>query len=144
VAAPQTQAAARHRRRPAPQQASLPLSSGERKLREDEQLSRLYRAYKRAQIQALLDGPFGAQVRELDRFMRRMELQDGPALVERFRGAMSWIASMDMDSRFSLLRLASRRIVALRERHGLSPYNDGVVGDPPRTFHQIKDIMGCR
>lgn len=143
MAAPHAQAGRRQPRH-APQQAALPLSSGERKLREDEQLSRLYRAYKRAQIQALLDGPFGAQVRELDRFMRQMELQDGPALVERFRGAMPWIASMDMDSRFSLLRLASRRIVALRERHGLEPFNDGVVGDPPRTFHIIKDLMGCR
>ncbi len=76
--------------------------------------------------------------------MRQMELHDGPALVERFRHAMGWIGLMDMDSRFSLLRLASRRIVALRERHGLEPFNDGVVGDPPRTFHIIKDLMGCR
>ncbi|KMO33893.1 hypothetical protein VQ02_19800 [Methylobacterium variabile] len=142
MAAPQTHAAAR--RRAVPHQAALPLSSGERKLREDEQLSKLYRAYKRAQIQALLDGPFGTQVRELDRFMRRMELQDGPKLVERFREALGWIGLMDMDSRFSLLRLASRRIVALRERHGLEPFNDGVVGDPPRTFHIIKDLLGCR
>ena len=144
MAAPQTHTAARSRRRPVPQQARQPAAGGERKLREDEQLSKLYRAYKRAQIQALLDGPFGAQVREIDRFMRRMELQDGPALVERFREAMGWIGLMDMDSRFSLLRLASRRIVALRERHGLEPFNDGVVGDPPRTFHIIKDMLGCR
>ncbi|ACL57589.1 hypothetical protein [Methylobacterium nodulans] len=116
---------------------------GETKLREDEQLSKLYRAWKRQKLQALLDGPFGEQIRDLDRFMRRMELADGPALIARVE-AVAWIQEMDADARHDLLSLIGRRIALMRERNGLEPFNDGVPGDPPRAFERIKQIMGCR
>jgi hypothetical protein len=145
MAAPQQHAEPRPRRaapRAArPGQMSLGLEA-EKKLREDEQLSKQYRAWKREKLQALLDGPHGAQVRELDRFMKAMGLADGPALVARVAAA-EWIQGMDRDARHDLLSLIGRRIALMRERNGLEPFNDGVVGDPPRAFEQIKRLMGC-
>ncbi|ACL56969.1 hypothetical protein [Methylobacterium nodulans] len=131
---------AREPRRAVPRSRS---GEAEKKLREDEQLSKQYRAWKRAKLQALLDGPHGEQVRELDRFMRRMGLADGPALIARVEAA-AWIQEMDADTRHDLLSLIGRRIVLMRERHGLEPFNDGVPGDPPRAFERIKIIMRVR
>lgn len=145
MAAPQHHAEPRQRRAPRaaarPGQMSLGLEA-EKKLREDEQLSKQYRAWKREKLQALLDGPHGARVRELDRFMKAMGLADGPALVARVAAA-EWIQDMDRDGRHDLLSLIGRRIALMRERNGLEPFNDGVVGDPPRVFEQVKKLMGC-
>ncbi|ACL61442.1 hypothetical protein Mnod_6681 [Methylobacterium nodulans ORS 2060] len=115
----------------------------EKKLREDEQLSKQYRAWKRAKLQALLDGPHDDEIRDLDRFMRRMGLADGPTLIARVEAA-AWIRDMSAGDRADLLGLIGRRIALMRERNGLEPFNDGVPGDPPRAFERIKNLMGCR
>ncbi|MFE1601587.1 hypothetical protein [Methylobacterium sp. ID0610] len=115
----------------------------EKKLREDEKLSKLYRAWKRQKMQALLDGPNGEAIREPDRFMKTMRLTDAEALIARIEAA-AWIHGMSADDRADLLSLIGRRIVLMRERNGLDPFNDGVPGDPPRAFERIKTIMGVR
>ncbi|ACL58738.1 hypothetical protein [Methylobacterium nodulans] len=137
---------ARHARSPARVGGSAQMRlglKGEKKLREDEQLSKQYRAWKRQKLEALLAGPHGEEIRDLDRFMRRMGLADGPALIARVEAA-AWILEMDADARHDLLSLIGRRIALMRERNGLEPFNDGVPGDPPRAFERIKTLMGCR
>ncbi|ACL57461.1 hypothetical protein [Methylobacterium nodulans] len=131
------------RRSRGPAQMRLSGLEAEIRLREDEQLSKLYRAWKRQKLEALLAGPHGEEIRDLDRFMRRMGLADGPALIARVEAA-AWIQEMDADARHDLLSLIGRRIALMRERNGLEPFNDGVPGDPPRAFERIKTLMGCR
>ncbi|ACL59926.1 hypothetical protein [Methylobacterium nodulans] len=132
------------RRSRGPAQMRLSGLEAEKRLRADEQLSKQYRAWKRQKLEALLAGPHSEEIHDLDRFMRRLGLADGPALIARVEAAASWIQEMDADARHDLLSLIGRRIALMRERNGLEPFNDGVPGDPPRAFERIKTLMGCR
>lgn len=118
-------------------------AAAEKQLAEDDQLLKLYRRHKREQVKALLAGPFGQDVRGLMAFMRTMTLSSAPALVRLVRESV-WIKALPADQQYILLGVISHGITKVREREGLEPYFDGVYGDAPRAFEQIKTIIGVR
>lgn len=115
----------------------------EQELHEEELLSKLYRKWKREQIDKLLAGPYGKDVRGIVSFMRTMTLSSAPALIQLVERA-TWVKALGADDRHVLLGMIGRTIARIREREGLAPFDDGVIGEPHKAFHQIKDILGCR
>lgn len=118
-------------------------AQAEKDLLDEAKLLTLYRRERKRQLQALLDGPFGADVRSLLSFLRSMELASAPTLIKRVRTA-TWIKALPVDHRFILLRLIGQAISRVREKNGLEPYHDGVWGEPPKAFETIKASMGVR
>lgn len=117
-------------------------AQAEKDLLDEAKLLKLYRRERRRQLQALLDGPFGGEVRELLQIMRTMRLSDAPPLIQHARQAV-WIKALPVDHKYILLRLISRAISKVREKNGLPPFDDGVWGEPDRAFETIKKEIGA-
>jgi hypothetical protein len=117
-------------------------NAAEKKLEENEELSRQYRRYRREMIDAMLDGPFGWDVRNVRGFLKKMGPGDAEMLVTFIQLQSPWIKSMPIDHQYVLLKLIGNGIARVRERSGLCPYDDGVPGEPPKAFEQIKQILG--
>lgn len=115
----------------------------EKEFAEEAQLLKLYRAHQRRDVRALLEGPFGKDVRGLMKILRAMTLESGPALLKIVRSS-SWLKEMPVEQRWIVLRLASRSIIRVREAAGLQPFDDGLPGDPPKAFEQIREELGLR
>lgn len=109
--------------------------------KEDALLLSQFLAHRREEKDALLAGPFGAEVKALLSFARTMTLQSAPELIERVNRA-EWIKTMSVDDKFILLRVLNTAIVNLRIRNGLSPLDDAIFEQAPRAFHVLKSIMG--
>lgn len=115
----------------------------EQDLRDQGKLLKQWRQWRRDKLQALLDGPHDREVRELVGFLNRMRLSSAPALIEQIEQA-DWIHRLSDGDKHDLLGVISTRITGLRLRNGLPPFDDGLPGDPPKAFEQIKELMGVR
>ena len=115
----------------------------EKELAEDEILTRQWRRWRREKLDALLAGRHGADIKGLIRFMDTMTLSSAPALLTLIERA-AWIRNLSEDERHDLLTVIGSRITRLRIKAGLPPFDDGLPGDPPKAFEQIKDAFGVR
>ena len=118
-------------------------ASGDKKLEEKESLLKLYRAGKKADLDRLLDGPQGKDVRGLVAFMRSMTLSSSTALVWLVEGA-HWMRGLTAAERDIVESLIFRGIARLREKNGLPFWDDPLPGEAPKAFDEIQDIMRGR
>ena len=117
--------------------------AADKQLEDDEKLLKIYRAQQRADVQALLEGPYGKDVRGFMKILRTMTLESGPVLLKVVRGS-KWLKEMPVEQRWICLRLISRSIIRVREAAGLPTFDDGLPGDPPKAFEQIRDELELR
>jgi hypothetical protein len=110
---------------------------------EDAYLSKEYARYKREQKDALLAGPHGEDVKRLLSFLRTMTLDSAPALMGLVQDA-AWLKSLSIDERHTLFGIMARSVARCRERAGLAPYDDALIGEPPKALHVIRDVLGLR
>lgn len=110
---------------------------------EDAILLKLYGRWKREQKDALLSGPRGEEVKGLLAFLRTMDIDAAPDLMDLICEA-SWLQDLSRDERHVLFGIISRAVARCRETAGLQPYDDGVIGEPPKALHVIKDVMQVR
>jgi hypothetical protein len=112
----------------------------EKALQERDDLFRLWTQWRHERVETLLSGPHGAKAQALLAFLQKMSLDDGPQLIELVR-AGDW-RHADPDTRFEILSLINTALVALRERHGLSPIDDGIPPDEePTAFVVIRELF---
>jgi hypothetical protein len=108
-------------------------------LDERDKLHGLWKHYRREQLDALFDGPFGDAARGLVAYLKDMQLADGAALIA-FVERGPWRAA-DIDTRLEIVRLINAAITRLRERHGLEPFDDELFDEPPTAFAIIKELL---
>jgi hypothetical protein len=108
-------------------------------LQERADLFRLWRRWRHEQIETLLAGPYGAKAQALLAFLQAMSLDDGPQLIEFVR-AGDWHRA-DPDTRFEILSLIDAALTALREQHGLPPFDDGLPGEEPTSSLIIREVL---
>jgi hypothetical protein len=112
---------------------------------EAEQLTKLYNAMRRGRLAALESGPYGEGVKALRKFLRTMTLESAPDLIEVVRCAHAgWLGEADPDTRHEVLDLISRGITSLRERNGLTPYDDPMPDEPLNAFLEIREMLNGR
>jgi hypothetical protein len=111
----------------------------QRALAERDELHRLWKRYRREQLDKLLEGPFGDAARDLISFLKGMRLEEGAEL-RAFIERGPW-READIDTRFEIVRLIDASIVRLRERCGLEPFDDGLFDEPPTTFAIVKELL---
>lgn len=116
----------------------------EKELKEQDTLSRLYRAWKQAKRDALLSGPHGREVRGIVSFLDSMTLSSAPALiglVERAR----FVQLMTPAERADLLNIVNIGIARCREKAGLPPFDDELPWcEPPKASAQLKVMLEVR
>lgn len=132
-------ALASHRGRP----GAMRGAEAEKRLAEKDKLSAAYNRDRRARIDALCEGPQGEQIKEFLRFLRRMDLSSGRELMSRVVAA-EWVHDLDDNDKGLLLSIVSGGIRLMRERNGLTPFDDPLWDQPPNVFHQIKATWGVR
>lgn len=116
--------------------------AAEARLAEKDKLSAAYLRDRRRRIDELCEGEHGEAVKDLARFLRRMDLRSGKALVERIRAA-TWAQAMSANDRHLVLSIIAGAIRLMREREGLPPLDDPMFDAPPNVFQQIKSILRC-
>lgn len=114
-------------------------TAAEKRLEERDLLMSLYRQGRRQEIDSLLAGPAGKDVRGLVSFMRTMTLSSATALVRLIESA-AWIRELSAADRGLVESLVFNGISRLRERNGLSFWDDSVDGTP-RAFDDILAAM---
>jgi hypothetical protein len=127
------------RMRAAETRAARKKTATETALDERGQQVRAWRRWHREQLDEALAGPHGRTLERLLRFLESMTLQSAPALVELVRSE-NW-KSADYVTRLVALHEINGAITALRERHGLAPFDDGLPGEPATAFGLIKDLL---
>jgi hypothetical protein len=110
-----------------------------KRLAERDQQVRAWRRWHREQLEEALAGPHGCVLDRLVRFLESMTLRSAPALVELVRSE-DW-KSVDYATRLVALHEINGAITALREQHGLAPFDDGLPGEPVTAFCLIKDLL---
>lgn len=113
----------------------------EQELADEGRQVTIFRQWKRAQRDALCNGPHGKEVRGLIAFMKTMTLTSAPALIGMVERATFW-RTMNVDERFALLGILNAGIAACRERNDLPPYDDPMPWcEPPKAFQRIKTLF---
>lgn len=121
-------------------QQARPGGEAEARLREKDKLSAAYNRDRRKRIDALCEGEHGEKIKDLSRFLRRMDLTSGRDLIARIEAA-DWAQGMPPNDRLLLLSIISGAILSMRERNGLPAFEDPIWDQPPNVFQQIKAIL---
>jgi len=109
----------------------------EKKQRDQQRMVRAYRRHKRAEIRTLLEGQHRIPFLQLTRVLRRMTIEDGPALVAHVDNAQ-WLVDADRLTRYIVLAAISDKIVKLRIQNGYAPFDDSLPGELPTVYEIIR------
>ena len=104
---------------------------------EDRRL-RGWRRWHEEKLHEALAGPQGLALWEICVFLDDMTLQAGPELIALIK-KQPW-SYVDSEDRFCILRHIDLKIVELRERHGLPPF-DNPIGDGLNVSLTIKKLI---
>lgn len=107
---------------------------------EREALSKSYRAARQQWMDGVLAGPGGDSLAAMLRWVAGIGIEDADALIEQVRAA-AWLRSGSPDLRFLALAEIDRRIIKLREKAGLRPFDDPWVDEGPNAFIIIRGLL---
>jgi hypothetical protein len=116
------------------------LTPDEKEQRDKQTLLRQWKRWHKEKAAALLEGPHGKDIHELQKFIDAMTLSSSAALVDAIERA-AWLRSAPAEIRAGVLTLVGNGIVKLRERHGMHPFDDALMDEPPTAFQQIREIL---
>ena len=108
-------------------------------LSERDQLFRLWKQWRRDVINEQLDGPYQQELTKLIDFLNALELKNERQLTKLIQ-ASAWHKA-PADVRYLVLRLVSTRIVTLREKAELEPFDDALPGQPLTAYQVIRDHL---
>src|SRR5262249_8030184 len=100
---------------------------------------RAWKKHHREEREAVLSGPHAATLAELFRMFANLAHVQ-PAQLIGFVGAINW-ASIDYQTRLTVLHEINNVITALRTKRGLEPISDPLPGEPLNAFQRIRAIM---
>ena len=98
----------------------------EQKLADDARLLRSWRKWHREELETALAGQHGAMVERLVFILKELKLESAPLLLAYIRG-VDW-TTVDYPTRLTVLHEINTAIARMRERNGLSFYDDGFPG----------------
>lgn len=104
-----------------------------------DRLNVAWRRWHDEQGEVLLAGPHGDAARHLIAFLGNMGLNQGAELVALVK-AGPW-RQTDSDTRFEIMALIDARIIKLRERGCLPPFDDPLPGERPNVFLTICEVL---
>jgi hypothetical protein len=100
---------------------------------------RAWRKWHAGELEEVLAGPHGAMVERLVFILKSLEMESAPLLLAYIKG-VDWSA-IDYPTRLVTLHEVNSALTRMRERNGLSPFDDGMPGDRPNVFQNIRGIV---
>jgi hypothetical protein len=101
---------------------------------------KLWRAHHRAEINAVINGPYRDNWRELVKTVRDMTFENPGAIVGYVQHAQ-WLHDADLQTRRVVLSMIARAIMQLREINGYPPFDDALPGEEPTVFEIIRNEL---
>ena len=101
---------------------------------------KLWRAHHRAEINAVINGPYQNDWRALLRVVKSLTIENPGAIVEYVQGAQ-WLRDADIQTRRVVLAMIARAIIQLREINGYPPFDDALPGEEPTAFEIIRNEL---
>jgi hypothetical protein len=117
--------------------APMVLRGAEKALAERSKQYAQAKRWTKAELKALLDGPWGSQIRKILQFLHAMGINDGPALLSLLDD-LEWLEKADHNVRMHLLGEIDDAIITLRICSGLPPIDDALPGEPLTIFQIIR------
>jgi hypothetical protein len=117
-----------------------PLSAQERKLHNQAKQARVYRAYRRRQLKEQYSGKHKQGWHDLRKTLRQASIDNPENIIDHIAKA-KWIHGADLDTRHLVLSIISSKIVRLRERNGLDPFDDALPGEPDTVFQIVRSMI---
>jgi hypothetical protein len=111
----------------------------EQRRADDARLMRAWHKWHREELEQVFAGPHGPMVERLMFMLEVLKLGSAPLLLAYVRG-IDW-SPIDYTTRLVVLHEINIAITHLRERNGLSPFDDGIPGDRPNVFQTIRGIV---
>ena len=115
------------------------VAAQEQKYVDDARLLRAWHKWHCEERECALAGPHGAMIERLMFILDPLSLQSASLLLAYVRG-VEW-STVDYDTRLIVLHEINAAITKLRERNGLSPFDDDFPGDRPNAFQIIRAIL---
>lgn len=115
----------------------------EKAIAERDRLARQYRAMRKAELKQLFNSePHGRQLWKLHATLGHFSINDAARMKEYIlREVDSWLGAAPKDIRYEALRIIDTRIIRIRQRAGLLPFDDPLPGEPDRVFQTIKKML---
>ena len=120
--------------------APMKLSEMEQKQADQARQMRMWRAWHRQQMEAITNGPHGADWRELVRKVKSATFEDHGIILRAVRAA-DWLHEADIGTRVVAVSMVANAIVRLRELNGLAPFDDSLPGEDPTVFEIVRDEL---
>jgi hypothetical protein len=117
--------------------AMVPKTAVEKKQAEADRLHELWLAGQAKRKQKLLDGPFGGSAKALCAVLDKIDFDSGETLIaiaETWRGT-------PREVRFQVLQLIDEAMIDLRERNGMTPFDDPIDLDETNCFLTCRSIL---
>lgn len=113
------------------------------KQKERAELSRLYRAEKKREREALFVDPIhGDNFRRFVATLNHFGPDHAERLVDYVRSQCElWIAYASEDMHAAVISAIAERIVQIRERAGLAPFDDSLPGEPDDVWQICKKVL---
>ena len=125
--------------RTVPSEAHAPMvpRGAEKALAERSKQFAKAKRWTKAELKALLEGPWAPQIKRILHFLHNMSIEDGPSLLALLDD-LSWLEKASHDVRMHVLAEIDDSIIMLRVSAGLPPINDALPGEPLTIFQIIK------
>jgi hypothetical protein len=104
--------------------------------KERRELSAYYRAMRKQELVDALAGPEGETLRSYLARLDQITLDSIPILTVFVRSG--GLRSVSANTLFLTLRMTSERIISLREKDGLAPFDDPLPGDPATPEQDLR------
>ena len=111
----------------------------EQELADSSHFLRAWHRHHREVCDAALAGPSGALVEQLLEILGKLTLRDGAALIAFVR-SQDWHA-VDPGTRYVCLHAIDGAVAKLREKAGMTPFDDALEGAPATVFQVVKQMM---
>ena len=120
--------------------APMKLSEREQEQADQSKQFRMWKAFHRAESEAVLHGTHGDGYRELLRSVRLAGIDESDAILRAVRSA-KWLHGADLKTRQIVLSAIASAIVRLRELNGYAPFDDSLPGEDPTVFEIIRNEL---
>jgi hypothetical protein len=118
--------------------------AAEKAVADRGRLYRLYRAKKKAELAALFAAePWGKRLHKFHATLGHFVIEDAERLIAYVRAeAKSWLLEAPYDIRCAALEIVGYRIVRIRQKAGLVPFDDALPEDELQdAFNICKKIL---
>lgn len=112
----------------------------EREQQKQAKQFRWYQVYLREKRDAMLADPvFGMQATHLVGFLKNMQPEDSQSLLQMIEH-QQW-TNTPRKVRQEILSWCATAIADVRITHGLAPFDDSLMDEPPTVFEQLRTLL---